>query len=91
MYVLHNKVSFYVEVFLAPRLIPKLEDHLVSAVRNCLFNMFAASLHIGGLFLLPQPEDTPCRGNGVSHIMEYSSLGRRKTKYKGSSKKMDGI
>ena len=27
---------------------PKLEDHPLSAARNCLFNLFAATLHIGG-------------------------------------------
>jgi hypothetical protein len=27
---------------------PKLEDHPLSAVRNCLFNIFAATLHTGG-------------------------------------------
>jgi hypothetical protein len=27
---------------------PKLEDHPSSAVRDCLFNIFAATLHIGG-------------------------------------------
>jgi len=25
-----------------------MEDHRLSAVRECLFNMFAANLHIGG-------------------------------------------
>ena len=28
---------------------PKLEVHPLSAVRDCLFNLFAAALHIGGL------------------------------------------
>jgi hypothetical protein len=27
---------------------PKLEDHPSSAVRDCLFNLFTATLHIGG-------------------------------------------
>jgi len=27
---------------------PKLEDHPLSALRDCLFNIFAATLHIGG-------------------------------------------
>jgi len=27
---------------------PKLEDHPLSAVQYCLFNLFAASLHFGG-------------------------------------------
>ena len=31
-----------------PRPTPKLEDHPLSAVRHCLFNLFAATLHIGG-------------------------------------------
>ena len=34
---------------LAPRPTPKLEDHPLSAVHDCLFNLFAATLHIGGL------------------------------------------
>jgi hypothetical protein len=33
---------------LAPRPTPKLEDHTLSAVRDCLFNVFAATLHTGG-------------------------------------------
>jgi hypothetical protein len=41
-----NKTSFYGEEFLAPQL-PELEVHPLSAVRDCLFNMFATTLHIG--------------------------------------------
>ena len=33
---------------LAPRPTPKPEDHPSSVVRDCLFNIFAATLHIGG-------------------------------------------
>jgi hypothetical protein len=33
---------------LAPRPTPKLEGYPLSAVRDCLFNIFAATLHIGG-------------------------------------------
>jgi len=33
---------------LAPLPTPKVEDYPVSAVRNCLFNIFVAALHIGG-------------------------------------------
>ena len=36
------------EALLAPRPTYKLEDHPSSAVRDCLFNIFAATLHIGG-------------------------------------------
>ena len=43
-----NKDNFYGEELLAPRPSPKLEDHPLSAVRDCLFNIFEAALHIGG-------------------------------------------
>jgi len=33
---------------LAPRPTPKLEDHPLSAVRDCLFNIFSDTIHIGG-------------------------------------------
>jgi hypothetical protein len=41
-----NKLIFYAEELLAPRQAPKLEDHPLSALRDCLFNIFAAILHI---------------------------------------------
>ena len=37
---------FHGEALLAPRPTPKLEDHPSSAVRDGLFNIFAATLHI---------------------------------------------
>ena len=40
---------------LAPRPTPKLEDHLSSAVRGCLFNLITATLHIGGRFSIRNP------------------------------------
>jgi hypothetical protein len=43
-----NRMRFYGEELLAPRPTTKLEDHRLSAVRDCLFNIFAATLHIGG-------------------------------------------
>ena len=46
--MIRNKIRFYGEELLAPRPIPKLEDHPLSAVRDCLFDIFAATLHIGG-------------------------------------------
>jgi len=45
-----NKAIFYGEELSTPRLTPKLDDHSLSAVRDCLFNIFAATLHIGGRF-----------------------------------------
>ena len=41
-------IRFYGEELLVPRPTPKLKDHPLSAVRDCLFNIFAATLHIGG-------------------------------------------
>ena len=43
-----NLICFYSEELLAPRPTPKLEDRPLSAVRDCLFNIFAATLHTGG-------------------------------------------
>ena len=43
-----TKVVFYGEELLALRPTPKLEDHPLSAVRDFLFNILAATLHIGG-------------------------------------------
>jgi hypothetical protein len=50
-------LSFYGEELLAPRPIPKMEDHPLSAVRDCLFNISAATLHIWRPLLHPQPAD----------------------------------
>ena len=41
-------IRFYGEELLAPHLTPKLEDHPLSAICDCLFNIFAATLHTGG-------------------------------------------
>jgi hypothetical protein len=43
-----NILFFHGEELLGPRTTPKLEDYPLSAVRNCLLNLFAATLHIGG-------------------------------------------
>jgi hypothetical protein len=43
-----NIGTFYSEELSAPRPTPKLEGHPLSAVRDCLFNIFAATLHSGG-------------------------------------------
>jgi len=43
-----NKIRFNREELLAPCPSPKLENHPLSAVCDCLFNMFTATLHIGG-------------------------------------------
>jgi hypothetical protein len=61
-----NSLIVYDEEFLAPRLASELEDHPLSAVRDCLFNIFAA----GGRLLHPQPEDAPGRGHKGATNME---------------------
>jgi hypothetical protein len=43
-----NKATFYGEELLAPRPTPKLEDHSLSGVRDCLFNIFADTHCFGG-------------------------------------------
>ena len=35
----------------------------MSAVHDCLFNIFVTTPHIGGRSSYPQPEDAPCRGD----------------------------
>jgi len=40
--------TFFYDELLAPRPTPYLEDHPLSAVRHCLFSIFAAALRIGG-------------------------------------------
>jgi hypothetical protein len=40
---------FYSEGLLEPPQAPKLEDHPLSAVRVCLFNIFVAAIYIGDL------------------------------------------
>jgi uncharacterized membrane protein len=42
-------IVFHWEELLSPRPTPNLEDHPLSAVRDCLFNVFLAALQIGDL------------------------------------------
>jgi hypothetical protein len=44
-HVYFRKMLIFGEKLLVPRPTPKLEDHPLSAVRDCLFNIFAAALH----------------------------------------------
>jgi hypothetical protein len=48
MYPFRSKATFYGVELLAPPQYPKLEDYLLSAIRDFLFNIFASTLHIGG-------------------------------------------
>jgi len=48
--MVRNMVSYYGEELLASRPNPTLEDHCLSVSRDCLFNIFAATLHTGDRF-----------------------------------------
>jgi len=48
VWIFSDNIRFYGGQLLAPRPTPGLEDRPLSAVRDCLFNVFAATLHIGG-------------------------------------------
>jgi len=48
MYPFRNKANLYGQELLVLRLTPKLEDHTLSVVCDCLLNIFTATLHIGG-------------------------------------------
>jgi len=67
--VFRNKGFFYGEELLAPHPTPKLEDHPVSAVRDCLFNIFAATLLIGGRTSIrnPRTHHAMVTGTHLSH------------------------
>ena len=45
--MLRNYASFYGEELLAPRSTHRVQDHPLSAARDCSFNIFATFLHIG--------------------------------------------
>lgn len=54
-----NRLSFYGEELLAPCLISKLEAHLLSTVRNLLFNIFVATYHVWKLSPPPATRGRP--------------------------------
>jgi hypothetical protein len=72
--VFHNMVIFYGVELLGPRPTPKLEDHPLLADQDCLFNVFAATLHIQRPFLHLQPEDVPCRDYRDPLIMVANNI-----------------
>jgi hypothetical protein len=60
------------EALLAPHPTPKLEDHSLSAVRDCLFNIFVAILHIGSRNL--RTRHAVVTGTHLSHGLIYNYL-----------------
>jgi hypothetical protein len=53
--MLRNKMRFDGQELLAPRPKSQLENHPLSAGRDCLFNIFATTLHIGGRSSIRNP------------------------------------
>jgi hypothetical protein len=56
-----NKLIVYDEGLLTPRPTPKLEDHTLSFVRGCLFDIFSATHY-------PLSENAPCCGDKGTHL-----------------------
>ena len=54
-WMIRNMTRFCSEELLAPRPTLNLEDHPLSAIRDCLFNIFADTLHIRGLSSIRNP------------------------------------
>jgi hypothetical protein len=59
---IYKTTRFFGAELLEPRPTPKLEEHPLSAVRDCLFNIFAATFQNGGRFSVLSEYD-PCRGD----------------------------
>jgi len=64
----------------APRPTSKMENHHFSAVRDCIFNIFATTFRIRRPFVHPQHEDAPPYGDRDPFVMENSHLTYRKNK-----------
>ena len=78
LWTFRNKIRFNREELLAPRPIPKLEDHPLPAVRNCLFNIFAATHHIGGRSSIRNLRTRHAvMGRGVCRVLVGKPAGKR--------------
>jgi hypothetical protein len=74
-----NKTHVYGK-FLAPRSTSKLGEHPLSAFRDCLFNISAATLPISGSSLLhQQPEDAPSPGGKRTHLTRHKNHKESRT------------
>ena len=64
-------------MLLAPRPTPQLEDHPLSAVRDCLFNLFVATLHIGGRSSIRNPRTRHAVVTGTHYMVQlYTSVNK---------------
>jgi len=64
-----NKLVYYGEELLAPRLAPKLEDRPLSAVATAYSIYLQLLPKSGGRLLRLQPQDAPCRGDRGPHFI----------------------
>jgi len=71
-----NMIPFYGEELLASRPNPKLENHPLSDVRYCLFNIYAATLHIEGRSSIHnlRTRHAAVTGTHLSRTRPYSPL-----------------
>jgi hypothetical protein len=59
----------------------KLDKNTLSALRDFLFNIFAATLHTGCRVPHPQPEDAPCSGDRREGVCEIGNEHSGSIKY----------
>jgi len=78
-----QNICFYGEELLAPRPTPKQEDHPLSAIRDCLFNIFAATLCTGGHSSIRnlRTRHTVVTGTDLSRIAIFKSINWTKVTY----------
>jgi len=72
--IVYNMVRLYGVDWLAPLPNPKLEDHLLSDGRDCLFNVLAATVHITILqfhYLVLLPVTHCDASNSISFAMPF--------------------
>ena len=69
-------IRFYGWALFAPRPNPKLEDHPMSDVRNCLFSIFSATLYIGGRSSIrnPRTHHAVVTGPHLSWLLTHNTV-----------------
>ena len=75
-----NRIRFYGEEN------PKLEDYPLSAVRDCIFSIFAATLHIGGLSSILNMRTRHAVVTGTHLSRSNFKISTQKGKGKGKGK-----
>ena len=76
--IFRTMTRFYGEELLTPRPTPKLEDHPLSATRDCLFNIFAATIHIGGHSSIRNVRTRHAVVTGTKLVPDITSKGKGK-------------